>query len=433
MNYYDEYMKYKERYLDLQINIFGGAKRKIKKKKLKRKTKDNELLEAVKDNDTKMVKNLIKKGYDVNATFKDGNTLLHIAIKHGLPKIVDILIDNGAKINADNDFDDTPLHELAYATNLKKKKKRHIFDSLIEEDVKLNKRDDGGNTPLHIAVIEINPYIVRRLVEEGAKINLKNNNGNTPVEIARKALTLETGKDYNDLLNIINILEPQQIIYSQTSPISPAIPQISPRVPPGVPPRVPGVPSPEELLPKRCNLNFVEFLAHYFRYNYNQLIALLSYEGKPIRMGIKCGAGAVQNVPMEKWTVDWNTFAAEWGLVYEKKVYQGQTLYPGKCWAQPDIDVYLLYLLISIRGLLQQKGINICTQDRVSGIPPEKIIVDSSYDINIKDAGEYANTKIRRTMKEIVLMLDRARAGAILNGGIFLSTHLQKQFIYLTR
>jgi ankyrin repeat protein len=55
----------------------------------------------------KVLKLLIDRGADVNAPRDDGQTPLHI---QNDSKIVQLLIDNGANVNALNMYGDTPLH-----------------------------------------------------------------------------------------------------------------------------------------------------------------------------------------------------------------------------------------------------------------------------------------------------------------------------------
>ncbi|MFP3015922.1 MAG: ankyrin repeat domain-containing protein [Wolbachia sp.] len=58
----------------------------------------------------KIMKYLIKKGADVNATAKAGATVLHIAACTGPFEIVELLIKKGADVNARDNEGNIPLH-----------------------------------------------------------------------------------------------------------------------------------------------------------------------------------------------------------------------------------------------------------------------------------------------------------------------------------
>ncbi len=97
------------------------------------------LEDAIRNNDTKQIKELLTKGYNVNARNEAGDTLLHVILKEtknlaasfvqafigenifakaakyekeflaNVPEFVKILVDHGADINAKNSLGDTPL------------------------------------------------------------------------------------------------------------------------------------------------------------------------------------------------------------------------------------------------------------------------------------------------------------------------------------
>ena len=59
--------------------------------------------------DKEMVNLLISNGANVNAIENTGATPLHLAAHHGLTEIVEILIENDANVNAVMKNDTTPL------------------------------------------------------------------------------------------------------------------------------------------------------------------------------------------------------------------------------------------------------------------------------------------------------------------------------------
>ena len=61
---------------------------------------DEELLEAVKNNDIETVRVLIESDADVNATDEDDRTLLHYAAMEGHTQMAELLIEKGAIVDA---------------------------------------------------------------------------------------------------------------------------------------------------------------------------------------------------------------------------------------------------------------------------------------------------------------------------------------------
>jgi len=72
------------------------------------------MLIAVHSGDIEEVKQLLTQGVDVNVRSKRGWTPLHWATKYGNREIVDLLLANGADVNAETDINQlTPLHYAA--------------------------------------------------------------------------------------------------------------------------------------------------------------------------------------------------------------------------------------------------------------------------------------------------------------------------------
>ena len=64
-----------------------------------------------------MVELLIANGADVNAKGRVGNTALHLAANQNKEDIFELLIANGADVNAKNKFNETPLDFAVAKTN----------------------------------------------------------------------------------------------------------------------------------------------------------------------------------------------------------------------------------------------------------------------------------------------------------------------------
>jgi ankyrin repeat protein len=114
-----------------------------------------DLLEACRKSPDR-VKELIKRGADVNVSDNDGDTPLHLACWRQ-PSVVECLVQNGAKVNIENIFGNTPLHFAC----------RHqpsVVEFLVQHGAKVNIENNFGNTPFHYAC-ESQPSVVRILYD----------------------------------------------------------------------------------------------------------------------------------------------------------------------------------------------------------------------------------------------------------------------------
>lgn len=137
------------------------------------------------------VKLLENQDIIIDVKGNDGSTPLHKAILQDTyltnavckEKILKLLIDKGADVNAvDNDMK-TPL-----MTWIKERHDRE-FDiikvlEMLEKKVKLYLADKDGYTALHHAIDNKCSLIALRLIEYGANINYASSNGMTPLHLA---------------------------------------------------------------------------------------------------------------------------------------------------------------------------------------------------------------------------------------------------------
>jgi len=143
--------------------------------------RNSQLIQAVKDRNTIVVKEAIAQGADVN-TQSDGWSVLHF-IFPTIPadseslEIVELLISAGADINAKGGPLGRTMLIIAAETG-----EIELFKLLVSKGADLEiKDDDSEGTALVWAVQSDNTDKVRLLIEKGADVNAKNNLGRTPL------------------------------------------------------------------------------------------------------------------------------------------------------------------------------------------------------------------------------------------------------------
>lgn len=130
---------------------------------------------AVRGNNTDIAEFLIDNGADVNGVNWKKDTPLHICSKINT---VQLLIKKGANINARNESGETPLYEAICHNRVE------IAEVLIDNGADVNAKNSQGGTPLHEAVQHSNPNVIEFLFKKGAKANAKDYDGCTPLHFA---------------------------------------------------------------------------------------------------------------------------------------------------------------------------------------------------------------------------------------------------------
>lgn len=116
-------------------------------------------------------------------------------------KLVRWLVENGADIEAVDDYERTALHQHTMARSGK-------ITILLELGANINAVDKYGDTPLHFAAgSSFNVTSVKKLIEYGADTNALNANKQTPLE-----RTLSRANN----LDIVNLLEISKILLKNT-------------------------------------------------------------------------------------------------------------------------------------------------------------------------------------------------------------------------
>ena len=115
------------------------------------------------------IANLLREGVSPVAK----NTALRIASKEGHVELVEMLLNNGANVNAKNSYGVTALHIASREGHT------DIVAMLLEKGADVNAKSDGGYTALISASESGHTETVAMLLEKGADVNAKTNWGDT--------------------------------------------------------------------------------------------------------------------------------------------------------------------------------------------------------------------------------------------------------------
>lgn len=155
----------------------------------------------------KILEILIAKGADLNAKDKDGNTPLHLTRDR---KIAEFLLAKGANVNAKNNQEESPLNTVMKNVDRWSPDARTNGEAIIEllvikgadvnNPIKTDKYNsfynsfETGASPLHFTIVNGQNRLSKQLVAKGANINARNNKGVTPLDIARASGNIEMVK-----------------------------------------------------------------------------------------------------------------------------------------------------------------------------------------------------------------------------------------------
>lgn len=112
------------------------------------------------------------------------DSLLHLAAKKGNQNLLGYL---AAKVNLElkNKYGETPLHSAISARSFE------VAELLIKEGADVNARDKEGRTALHIMSEIDNAEAVKGLISKGADVNAQDNKGKTPLICAVEGGNIE--------------------------------------------------------------------------------------------------------------------------------------------------------------------------------------------------------------------------------------------------
>ena len=140
---------------------------------------DSQLIEAAKQGDLTLVKNLLDEGATVNATLKDGSTALMWATISGNTELAKLLLDKGADVNAKADDEFSAF----------------MWAAIMEhQDIVNLLKSRGAEMTLPIAAMLGDKAELQRLIEAGADVNAQDRRGRTALMNAAQRGHIEVMK-----------------------------------------------------------------------------------------------------------------------------------------------------------------------------------------------------------------------------------------------
>lgn len=172
------------------------AKRALARQK---KERQNELLQASKNGDHMDAEILLGEGAEVDWIGSEGKTALHLAAQYGHKRLVQLLLDHGADIEAhcepfgtplmiQHRAGNTPLHWAAAGDDTSGRQES-VTRLLLERGANINARSLRLRTPLQAAVMYTRTgndatATIRTLLDKGALVNAFDTEGWTPLHEA---------------------------------------------------------------------------------------------------------------------------------------------------------------------------------------------------------------------------------------------------------
>lgn len=115
---------------------------------------------------------------EASKAYENGKALLHYAVMCNNVDLVKALLENGADPNVQIEGNQKrPLHLLGNGDDDKVNK---IITMLIDYGADIDAQDCGGNTPLHYCYCATKAHKFRLLIEYGASTTIMNKEGHTP-------------------------------------------------------------------------------------------------------------------------------------------------------------------------------------------------------------------------------------------------------------
>lgn len=126
----------------------------------------------------KLLRELLSHGASVNGSNVEGKTPLHIAIQRMSSEVIEELLKSGADVNCKNSCgEETPLYNIF---RFRSRSSLEILKKLLCYGASVNERNEGNETPLHVAIQrKMGLEVIREILRHGADINIRDVAGET--------------------------------------------------------------------------------------------------------------------------------------------------------------------------------------------------------------------------------------------------------------
>jgi ankyrin repeat protein len=146
---------------------------------------DQDFIAAVEKGDTDKAIKLLNQGAYVNATNRNGATVLYLAALNGYTDLVKALLEKKANVNLTNNLGMTALFPAAEGG------RTEIVNLLIDKGINVNTKTDTGWTALMAAVSKGRKDSTKALIDHGADVNAKTNDDKTVLSLAKRSEIVE--------------------------------------------------------------------------------------------------------------------------------------------------------------------------------------------------------------------------------------------------
>ena len=136
---------------------------------------------------------------------KYGESPLHVAVKRGDIEKVRSLLLEGANANSKDHAGWRPIHE----SMREGENALRIIRLLVDHGADINAKSDSGNTALHDAAAYMSHEIIEYLVQSGADPAVKNLDGKSPLDISKMPQYARSNEIQKVLGNKVNDYKPQ--------------------------------------------------------------------------------------------------------------------------------------------------------------------------------------------------------------------------------
>lgn len=164
---------------------------------------ENSIFDCCRKNRAEDLRTLINENpQNVNARDSDQCTPLHVAACYNSVECLQILIQSGAVIGVENEFEVTPLHYAVSHSSIE------CLQILIQSGANINAKNVHGDTALHHAAYRSSIECLQILLQSSADTSIKNNDGHTFLDCIRDEQVQREIEEYINALSTLDVKEP---------------------------------------------------------------------------------------------------------------------------------------------------------------------------------------------------------------------------------